>query len=62
MEQPNFSGNLSSGLYCKFTGKNFDSYVLISGKQAGIGTVANPDAYTRKVVVDNIVNMISTVP
>ena len=38
----------------------FDSCVLISGKQAGTkGKVKNADAYTRKVVVDNIVNMVS---
>lgn len=40
--------------------KIFDSCVLISGKQAGTkGKVKNADAYTRKVVVDNIVNMVS---
>lgn len=49
--QPGFTVNAQE--------KIFDSCVLISGKQAGRGAVADPDAYTRKVVVDNIVNMVS---
>lgn len=54
-----FQATYQAGFTVNSQVKIFDSCVLISGKQAGIGTVANPDAYTRKVVVDNIVNMIS---
>ncbi len=54
-----FQATYQPGFTVNSQEKIFDSCVLISGKQAGKGAVADPDAYTRKVVVDNIVNMVS---
>lgn len=53
-----FKAEYVPGFSVNSTEPIFDSCVLVSGKKS-TGTVPNPDKFTRNVVVDNVINMVT---
>lgn len=54
-----FQAKYAPGFSVNSTERIFDSCVLVSGKKMNGGMVSHPDRYSRKVVVDNIINLVS---